>query len=94
MPPPESAKKLAWPYLSQARRPPVVVKTFFNKAALLEAFFNNVPLAFPLKKVYQGFPSLRKVIAKWNAKLEVNKEIITAIPLFKKALTQVEVMIQ
>ena len=90
MPSPEEVTKVvSRPYLSQARRPPVVVKTSADAAALSEAMFETVPLALPLKTVYQEFPALRKVIAKWDAELEAREEILTITPPFGKALTRV-----
>lgn len=82
------------PYLLQTKRPPVAVKISSNAAALSEAISESVPLVLPLKTVYQEFPTLQKIIAKWDAKLESHKEVLTITPSFGKALTRIEVIVQ
>lgn len=95
MPSSEESEKVVYrPYLSQAKEPPVVVETSANAAALLEAMFNTVPLALPLKTVYQEFPALQKVIAKRDVNFETREEVLTITPPFGKALTCVEVIVQ
>lgn len=59
MPSPEEAQKVvSRPYLTQEKRPPVVVKTSVYATELLEAMFETFHLALPLKTVYQEFLAL------------------------------------
>ena len=82
------------PYLTQARRPPVIVDSSQDAATLADGLFKNVQVSLPLQTVYKEFPALRKVVEKWDSELAESTQILAVTPPFGKAMTRVEVTIQ
>ncbi|KAJ9072356.1 hypothetical protein DSO57_1028402 [Entomophthora muscae] len=91
---PEAKENLSCPYLTQAKRSPVLVESSEEVAEAADAVFKNVSVLLPLQTFYKEFPGLRCMIKKWDKELAGAQDILVVLPPFGCITTCVEISIQ
>lgn len=57
---------VACPYLTQAKRLPVLVELFKKVDEVADTVFKNLSVFLPLQTIYKEFPGFRCMIIKWD----------------------------
>ncbi|KAJ9085721.1 DNA damage-inducible protein 1 [Entomophthora muscae] len=91
---PEAKEIVSCPYLTQAKRSPVLVESSEEAAEVADAVFNNVSVSLPLQTVYKEFPGLMCMIEKRDKELAKAQYILAVLPPFGFTTTCVEISIQ
>ncbi|KAJ9084283.1 hypothetical protein DSO57_1026157 [Entomophthora muscae] len=78
----EARKVVSCPYLTQAKRSPILVESSKEAAEVTDSVFKNVLVFFPLQTVYKEFLGLRCMIKKWDKELAEAQDIFAVLPPF------------
>ena len=62
----EAKAVISCPYLTQAKRSPVLVESSEEAAEVADTVFKNVSVSLPLQTVYKEFLGLQCMIEKWD----------------------------
>ncbi|KAJ9052314.1 hypothetical protein DSO57_1035452 [Entomophthora muscae] len=88
---PEAKEIVLCPYLTQAKRSPVLVELSEEASEVADTVFKNVSVFLPLQTVYKEFPGLRCMIKKWDKELAEAQDILAVVVIHMCVVLQARV---